>query len=168
MAEKNETGRKNPGGSGRKPQALPLSFPPVETGFAGAAIAGGTGSVRSGLFRLGGIGYDVGLAGMKTTLAVTGRGDQQWHHKTITVEDTVLRQGVNKGAHLALVNTDDKDDIFSLIEVHRGRLEEHLHLPPTAYKVSDKDPRPPNAEEGREPARERKGKRKAKVAADRK
>ncbi len=35
----------------------------------------------------------------------------------------MLRQGGTKGSDFALVNTDDKDDIFSLIEVHRGKLE---------------------------------------------
>ena len=102
---------------------------------------------------------------MKTALAVTGKGDRQWHHETVTVDDAVLRQGGAKGADLALVNTDDKDDIFSLIEVHRGRLEGPPRLPPTDYVVSDKEPRPPKAEKGNEPVREKKGPRKAKGAA---
>ena len=67
--------------------------------------------------------YDAGKEGMKTALNVTGKGDKQWHHERVTVEEAVLRQGGTKGADFALVNTDDKDDIFSLIEVHRGKLE---------------------------------------------
>ena len=67
--------------------------------------------------------YDAGKEGMKTALNVTGKGDKQWHHERVTVEDAVLRQGGTKGADFTLVNTDDKDDIFSLIEVHRGKLE---------------------------------------------
>ena len=109
--------------------------------------------------------YDGGPAGMKTALAVTGKGDRQWHHETVTVEDAVLRQGGTKASDFALVNTDDKDDIFSLIEVHRGRLETPILLPTTEYKVSDKEPRPPKAEKANEPAREKKGKKKAGASA---
>lgn len=109
--------------------------------------------------------YDAGPAGMKTALAVTGKGDQQWHHETVTVEDAVLRQGGTKGADFALVNTDDKDDVFSLLEVHRGKLDTPILLPPTDYTVSDQAPRPPKAEKGSEPVREKKGKRKGKAAA---
>ena len=108
--------------------------------------------------------YDAGQAEMKTALTVTGKGDRQWHHKTVTVEDAVLRHGGTKGADFALVNTDSKDDIFSLIEVHRGRLQTPILLPPTDYVVSDKAPRPPKAEKATEPTKERKGKRKADAA----
>ncbi|MFZ9839343.1 MAG: T9SS C-terminal target domain-containing protein [Opitutaceae bacterium] len=108
--------------------------------------------------------YDAGAAGMKTALAVTGKGDQQWRHETVTVPDAVLRRGGPRGADFALVNTDDRDDVFSLLEVHRGKLDAPLLLPPTDYTVSDQAPRPPKAEKGTEPVRERKGKRKAKTA----
>jgi hypothetical protein len=108
--------------------------------------------------------YDAGAAGMRTALAVTGKGDQQWRHETVTVPDAVLRRGGPKGADFALVNTDDRDDIFSLLEVHRGKLDAPLLLPPTDYTVSDQAPRPPKAEKGNEPPREKKGKRKAKTA----
>ena len=77
--------------------------------------------------------YDAGKE-MKTALTVTGKGDKQWHHETVTVEDAVLRQGGTKGSDFALVNTDDKDDIFSLIEVHRGKLETPVMLPPDTTK----------------------------------
>jgi hypothetical protein len=111
--------------------------------------------------------YDAGPAGMKTAHTVTGKGDQQWHHETVTVEDAVLRQGGIKGADFALVNTDDKDDIFSLIEVHRGKLETPVLLPPTDYTVSDKAPMPPKADKAGEPAREKRGRRKADAGANR-
>ena len=75
----------------------------------------------------------------------------------------MLRHGGARGADFTLVNTDDKDDIFSLIEVHRGRLETPVLLPPLVYKVSDQDPRPPKAQKAGEPVRERKGKRKGKA-----
>ena len=110
--------------------------------------------------------YDAGPAGMKTALAVTGRGDGQWHHETVTVEDAVLRRGGPRGADFALVNTDDRDDTFSLLEVHRGRLEMPVLRPPTDYQVSDQEPRPPKAEQAGQPARERKGKRKAKAGGE--
>lgn len=109
--------------------------------------------------------YDAGGVGMKTALTVVGKADRKWHHETVTVEDAVLRRGGIKGADFALVNTDDKDDIFSLLEVHRGKLEKPVLLPPTDYAVSDKAPRPPKAEKANEPAKERKGKRKADAAS---
>jgi hypothetical protein len=102
--------------------------------------------------------YDAGKAGMKTALTVTGKGDRQWHHERVTVEDAVLHQGGIGGADLALVNTDEKDDIFSLIEVHRGKLETPVLLPPTSYKVSDTAPRPPKADKANKPAKEKKRK----------
>ncbi|MBX7211171.1 MAG: hypothetical protein K1X78_22890 [Verrucomicrobiaceae bacterium] len=98
--------------------------------------------------------YDAGKPSMKTALQITGKGDKQWHHETVTVEDAVLRQGGTKGADFALVNTDAKDDIFSLIEIHRGKLESPVMLPPTEYKVPDKAPRPPKADKGSEDKKE--------------
>ncbi len=80
--------------------------------------------------------YDVGQTGMKTALTVTGKGDKQWHHETVTVEDAVLRHGGIKGSDLALVNTDAKDDIISLIEVHRDKLETPVLLPRDMTKVA--------------------------------
>ena len=38
----------------------------------------------------------------------------------------MLKHGGTKGSDFALVNTDDKDDIFSIIEVHRGVSEREL------------------------------------------
>jgi hypothetical protein len=75
------------------------------------------------------------------------------------VEDAVFRHGGSKGADLALVNTDGKDDIFSLMEVHRGKLETPVLLPPTKYAVSDKAPRPPKADKAGKPGKEKKGRR---------
>ena len=72
---------------------------------------------------------------MKTGLTVTGKGDKQWHHEVVTLRDAVFRHGGTKGSDLALVNTDAKDDIFSLIEVHRGEPELPALRPPTEYRV---------------------------------
>jgi len=67
--------------------------------------------------------YDAGAPTMKTAMTVTGKGDKKWHHEVVTLKDAVFRQGGTKGSDLALVNTDAKDDIFSLIEVHCGEAE---------------------------------------------
>ncbi len=100
--------------------------------------------------------YDSGKSGMKTALEITGKGDQRWHHERVIIQDAVLRQGGPKGGDLSLVNTDAKDDIFSLIEVHRGRLETPPLLPPTAFKVSNGPPKPPKAEKASNPRKEKK------------
>ncbi len=82
--------------------------------------------------------YDAGAPTMKTAMTVTGKGDKQWHHETVALKDAVFRHGGTKGSDLALVNTDAKDDIFSLIEVHRGLPETPALLPATNYQVSEK------------------------------
>ncbi len=82
------------------------------------------------------LAYDAGQAEMKTGLVVTGKGDKQWHHEVVTLNDAVFRQGGTKGADLALVNTDATDDIFSLVEVHRGELETPVLIPPDMSKSS--------------------------------
>ena len=74
--------------------------------------------------------YDAGTPTMKTALTVTGKGDKKWHHEVVTLRDAVFRHGGIKGADLALVNTDANDDIFSLIEVHRGEPELPALRPP--------------------------------------
>jgi hypothetical protein len=79
--------------------------------------------------------YDAGTPTMKTGLTVTGKGDKQWHHEVVTLRDAVFRHGGIKGADLALVNTDAKDDIFSLIEVHRGEPELPALRPPAEVRA---------------------------------
>jgi len=64
--------------------------------------------------------YDAGASTMTTALSVTGKGDKQWHHEVVTLNDAVLYHGGTKGSDIALINTDNKDDIISIIEVHRG------------------------------------------------
>lgn len=73
--------------------------------------------------------YDGGGKVMKTAMTVTGKGDKKWHHETITIKDAVFRYGGSKGSDLAIVNTDDKDDIFSIIEVKRGEKDVPALLP---------------------------------------
>jgi len=79
--------------------------------------------------------YDAGNANMKTAITVIGKGDKKWHHEAVTLNDAVFRCGGTKGSDLALVNTDDKDDIFSLIEVHRGEQVLPLLRPPAEVRV---------------------------------
>jgi hypothetical protein len=64
--------------------------------------------------------YDAGNPTMKTALSVTGTGTKKWLGKTVTLTDAVMHHGGAKGSDIALVNTDDRDDIFSIVEVHRG------------------------------------------------
>lgn len=81
------------------------------------------------------LNYDAGTSAMKTALTVTGKGDMKWHHESVTLRDAVFNHRGTKGADLALVNTDAKDDIFSLVEVHRGEPELPALLPPAEVKA---------------------------------
>jgi len=63
--------------------------------------------------------YDAGDPVMKTAFSVTGAGTKKWHDRTVTLTDAVMRHGGTRGSDIALVNTDDRDDIFSILEVHR-------------------------------------------------
>lgn len=78
--------------------------------------------------------YDAGAGSMKRAVTVTGKGDNQWHHEEITLKDAVFQHGGDKGSDLALVNADGQDDIFSLIEVHRGVPVVPALRPPTEVK----------------------------------
>lgn len=64
--------------------------------------------------------YDAGQAEMRTGLSVVGRGDKKWRSEIVTLTDAVFARGGTRGSDLALVNTDAQDDIFSLVEIHRG------------------------------------------------
>ena len=64
--------------------------------------------------------YDAGQSSMRTACSVTGTGDGKWKSEVVTLKDAVFARGGTRGSDLALINSDDKDDIFSLIEVQRG------------------------------------------------
>jgi hypothetical protein len=64
--------------------------------------------------------YDAGEATMHTALTVTGVGDRKWRSDVVTLRNAVFAHGGTRGSDLALINTDGLDDVFSLIEVHRG------------------------------------------------
>ena len=107
--------------------------------------------------------YDTGTKSMKTAMTVTGKGDKKWHHELITIKDAVFKNGGTKGADFVLLNTDDKDDIFSLVEVHRGEQELPLLRPQEenrAFKGSAKGTKygkGENAVEGDKENKEKKG-----------
>ena len=106
--------------------------------------------------------YDAGTPAMKTGLSVTGTGDKKWHHEAVTLRDAVFRHGGTKGADLALVNTDDRDDIFSLIEVHRGEPELPALRPPAevrAFSGYAKGSKYGDGEKGEKSGKREKGKR---------
>ena len=52
-------------------------------------------------------------------MTVKGENTGKWQEKTITITDAVMKHNGPKGADIALVNTDDKDDIFHIIEISR-------------------------------------------------
>jgi hypothetical protein len=112
--------------------------------------------------------YDAGTKSMKTAMSVTGKGDKKWHHELITIKDAVLKNGGTKGADFVLLNTDDKDDIFSLVEVHRGEQELPLLRPQEenrSFKGSAKGTKygkGENAVEGDKENKEEKGDKKEK------
>ena len=81
------------------------------------------------------LNYDAGSSAMKTAVTVTGKGDNKWHHEVIALRDAVFRRGGTKGSDFALVNADTKNDIFSLVEVHRGEPEVPPLRPPTNWRV---------------------------------
>ncbi len=64
--------------------------------------------------------YDAGHATMQTALSITGTGDGKWKSEIVALKDAVFARGGIRGSDLALINADEKDDIFGLIEVHRG------------------------------------------------
>lgn len=63
--------------------------------------------------------YDAGEPEMKTARTFTGQGTNQWRTETVQLTDAVLDHGGDRGSDFALINTDDKDELFSLIEFHR-------------------------------------------------
>jgi hypothetical protein len=64
------------------------------------------------------LAYDSGKE-MKTALSVQGNTTGIWQEKTVTVTDAVMRHHGPRGSDIMLVNTDDKDDTFHIIEISR-------------------------------------------------
>jgi hypothetical protein len=63
--------------------------------------------------------YDAGQKKLKVAKRFTGYGTNTWREDTITVTNAVLKNNGPHGSDIALINTDEKDDIFHLIEVSR-------------------------------------------------
>ncbi len=63
--------------------------------------------------------YDNGGEEMAVAFSVTAEGDGIWKTRTVTLSDAVLARNGPMGADLALVNSDDNDDKFHLVEVRR-------------------------------------------------
>jgi hypothetical protein len=70
--------------------------------------------------------YDAG-AEIKTAFRVQGKNTEKWQEKTITVSDAVMKHNGPRGSDLALVNTDDKDDIFHIVEIEREIPRGHFY-----------------------------------------
>jgi hypothetical protein len=115
--------------------------------------------------------YDAGSKTMKTAVNITGKGDKKWHHETITIKDAVFRYGGINGSDLALINTDDKDDIFSIIEVKRGEQDVPALLPQAvnhAFSGHSKGTKYGKGENNVEGDKQKKDKKDKKVKKDKK
>jgi len=115
--------------------------------------------------------YDAGSKTMKTAVNIIGKGDKKWHHETITIKDAVFRYGGINGSDLALINTDDKDDIFSIIEVKRGEQDVPALLPQAvnhAFSGHSKGTKYGKGENNVEGDKQKKDKKDKKVKKDKK
>ena len=70
-----------------------------------------------------GFSYDAGKGNFKSAKTFTGTGTNRWREETFTITDAVMNNNGPQGADIALVNLDDKDKIFHIIEVQRGMPE---------------------------------------------
>ncbi|MEI7851427.1 MAG: hypothetical protein WCH86_06300 [Kiritimatiellales bacterium] len=67
-----------------------------------------------------GFSYDAGKGNFKSAKTFTGTGTSRWREETVTITDAVMNNNGPQGADIALVNLDDQDKIFHIIEVQRG------------------------------------------------
>jgi hypothetical protein len=70
-----------------------------------------------------GFSYDAAKGKFKSAKIFSGTGTNRWREETFTIPDAVMNHQGPQGADIALVNLDDKDKVFHLIEVHRGELK---------------------------------------------
>jgi len=66
-----------------------------------------------------GFSYDAGKEGFKSAKTFVGQGTGRWREETFTITDAVMNHNGPQGADIALVNLDDKDKVFHLIELQR-------------------------------------------------
>jgi hypothetical protein len=64
--------------------------------------------------------YDAGGGNFKSAFTITCNGSKLWKTQSITLTDAVLSHKGPEGCDFALVNLDDKDDIFHMIEIEKG------------------------------------------------
>lgn len=48
----------------------------------------------------------------------------KWIEKSVTLTEAVMRRGGTIGRDIALLSTDDRDDVSSMLEAHRGSPQE--------------------------------------------
>jgi hypothetical protein len=63
--------------------------------------------------------YDAGKENFKSAKTFVGQGTERWREETFTITDAMMNHNGPQGADFALVNLDDKDKVFHLIEVQR-------------------------------------------------
>lgn len=63
--------------------------------------------------------YDAGEAELKIARTFKGEKTGRWVEEEIVIEDAVMQNNGPRGSDIALLNTDEKDDIFHLIEIER-------------------------------------------------
>ena len=64
--------------------------------------------------------YDAGSGSLKTAYTVTCNGSDTWKTKTVVLSDAVMDGNGPGGSDFALVNTDNLDDIFHMIEIEKN------------------------------------------------
>jgi hypothetical protein len=66
-----------------------------------------------------GFSYDAGKGNFKSAKTFKGTGTNRWREETFTITDAVMNNNGPQGADIALINLDDRDKIFHIIEVQR-------------------------------------------------
>ena len=66
-----------------------------------------------------GFSYDAGKENFKSAKTFAGQGTGRWREEKFTITDAVMNHNGPQGADIGLVNLDDKDEVFHLIEVQR-------------------------------------------------
>jgi hypothetical protein len=82
-----------------------------------------------------GFSYDAGKGNFKSAKTFTGTGTNRWREETFTIADAVMNHHGPQGADIALVNLDDKDKIFHIIEVQRDMPEASALRPPAENRA---------------------------------
>ena len=63
--------------------------------------------------------YDAGAGNFKTAFTVTCTGSDTWKTKTFAVTDAVMQNNGPRGSDFALLNSDNLNDIFHMIEIEK-------------------------------------------------